>query len=89
MELTVTPEIERLVEAKLASGAYASPDDVILAGLRLLETHDRSWEERLEALRRDIAVGIDQADRGETEPLDMQEIQDEGRRLLAQRRGNG
>ena len=38
---------------------------------------------RLEELRREIAVGIEQADRGDTAPLDVQEIKDEVRRRLA------
>ena len=37
---------------------------------------------RLEELRREIAVGIEQADRGDTAPLDVQEIKDEVRRRL-------
>src|SRR6266487_1293674 len=38
---------------------------------------------RLEELRREIAIGIEQADRGETAPLDVQQIKDEVRRRLA------
>lgn len=37
---------------------------------------------RLEELRREIAVGIDQADRGDTAPLDVQEIKKEVQRRL-------
>ena len=38
---------------------------------------------RLEELRREIGIGIEQADRGDTAPLDVQEIKDEVRRRLA------
>ena len=37
---------------------------------------------RLEELRREIAVGIDQAERGDIAPLDVREIKDEVRRRL-------
>jgi hypothetical protein len=40
---------------------------------------------RLEELRREIAAGIEQADRGDTAPLDVQAIKDEARRRLAAR----
>jgi len=37
---------------------------------------------RLEELRREIAVGIEQAERGDLAPLDVREIKDEVRRRL-------
>lgn len=37
---------------------------------------------RLEELRREIAVGIEQADRGETDPLDVLQIKEEVQRRL-------
>lgn len=37
---------------------------------------------RLEELRREIAVGIEQAERGDMAPLDVREIKDEVRRRL-------
>ena len=37
---------------------------------------------RLEELRREIAVGIEQAERGGLAPLDVREIKDEVRRRL-------
>ncbi len=37
---------------------------------------------RREELRREIAVGIEQADRGETAPLDVRQIKDEVHRRL-------
>lgn len=40
---------------------------------------------RLEELRREIALGIEQADRGDTVPLDMQEIKGEVHRRLTAR----
>jgi len=43
---------------------------------------------RLEELRREIAVGIEQADRGETAPLDVQTLKDEVHRRSATNRSN-
>ncbi len=52
----------------MQGGRYASEDDVIEEALRLLE--DRDDQGKLAELRREIAIGIAQADRGELAPFD-------------------
>ena len=52
----------------MQGGQYGSEDEVIDSALRLLQERDE--QAKLEALRREIAVGIEQADRGELEPFD-------------------
>jgi hypothetical protein len=42
---------------------------------------------RMEELRGEIAIGIEQADRGDMAPLNVQEIKDEVRRRLAANKG--
>lgn len=64
MDVPLTPELEQLVKKKIASGHYASTTDVIREALQLLEERDQ----KLNALRKDIAAGIEQADRGELTP---------------------
>jgi antitoxin ParD1/3/4 len=44
---------------------------VVREALRLLEERDQLRELKLEELRKFVAVGIEQADRGEVAPLDM------------------
>lgn len=41
MDVSVTPELERFVAEKVASGRYSSASEVVLEALRLLEEHDR------------------------------------------------
>lgn len=60
MTITLTPEMKAIVEQKIQSGQYASADEVVLEGLRLLDEHVN----RLQELRAEIAVGIEQADQG-------------------------
>lgn len=43
-------------------------------------------QKRLDELRREVAIGIEEADRGELYPLDIEAIKAEGRRRLAQER---
>ncbi|MBW4695127.1 MAG: type II toxin-antitoxin system ParD family antitoxin [Lyngbya sp. HA4199-MV5] len=60
MSIVLKPEHEQLVQAQLATGKYATADDVIIAALKLLER-----EQQLEALRQKIAIGTDQIQRGQ------------------------
>lgn len=65
MNVSLPPELEQFVHAKVKSGQYLSASDVIQEALRLLEERDRLQEIRLEILRQEIAIGIEQSDRGE------------------------
>ncbi|MDP6353478.1 MAG: type II toxin-antitoxin system ParD family antitoxin [Planctomycetota bacterium] len=77
MNVTINQELEQYVQDKIGSGKYQTPSDVIHDALRLFQKHDQ--------LRQDIAVGVEQADRGESKPLDVDAIKARGRELLAQR----
>jgi antitoxin ParD1/3/4 len=65
MNVSLTPELEKFVTEKVASGLYYSASEVIREGLRLLQEQDALKQMRLQELRREIAIGIKQADRGE------------------------
>jgi antitoxin ParD1/3/4 len=72
MEVALPPELERLVREKVESGLYLSADEVLHEALRLLDDRDRLRALRLEELRKEVAIGIEQADRGEVAPFDAQ-----------------
>ena len=65
MNVSLTEELEELVQKKVESGRYTSASEVIRAGLRLLEQEDELRATRLEAVRAQVREGIDQAERGE------------------------
>ncbi len=81
MKISLTPELERIVTANIASGRFKEPRDVISAGLHLLEDAERRRVE-VERLRAAIQVGVDQAERGEVVDgaVAMREILDRLRR---------
>lgn len=85
MNVSLTPELERLVAEKVASGMYHSASEVIREALRLLKERDEWRQHRLEELRREIAVGLEQADRGETRPFDAEGLKQRVRDRLAER----
>jgi antitoxin ParD1/3/4 len=61
MNISLTPEQERLVRAKVDSGQYDSWAQVIREALILLEERDQMRDLRKERLLLEIAVGINQA----------------------------
>jgi antitoxin ParD1/3/4 len=65
MSFPLPPEFERAVLDRVRSGRYASPEDVLAAMVEALDAREAEHEEKLEELRRDIRVGLDQLDRGE------------------------
>ena len=70
MNVSLTKELEELVAGKVKTGLYHTASEVIREGLRLLEERDRLYQVRLEELRRDVKLGIDQLDRGESVAFD-------------------
>jgi antitoxin ParD1/3/4 len=73
MNVSLTPELEKFVTNKVESGLYQTASEVIREGLRLLRERDELHQKKLEELRKEIAIGIDQADRGKVAPLNAKE----------------
>lgn len=84
MNVSLTPELEKLVDRKVASGMYNSASEVVRDALRLLVERDELRERRLQALRSDIQAGLDHLQNGETVQGD--EAFDILRRRSAERR---
>lgn len=65
MNISLTPELERIVKHKVDSGLYNNASEVIREALRLLVQQDRERTMKLELLRAEIDLAWRQADRGE------------------------
>ena len=65
--LTVAlPEaLDAFVHQRVASGRFASASDVVQEALTLLERRERDRDAALDEIRREIQLGIDQADAGQ------------------------
>ena len=64
MNVSLTPELEQLVNQKVSSGMYNSASEVIREGLRLLKEQDDLKRMRHEELRRDVMLGAEQIRQG-------------------------
>lgn len=83
MTISLPDAMREFVESQVKSGSYGTASEYI----RNLIRHEQERREKLEYLRREIALGIEQLERGEVSELNMDEIKAEGRRRLAARKG--
>ena len=61
MNVSLTPELERLINAKVDAGAYQTASEVVREALRLLQLRD----EGLVQLRKDVQAGFNQIEQGQ------------------------
>ena len=83
MNISITPELEELINKKVKSGMYHSASEVIREALRLLKEKDELKELRLKELRSDIQTGFDDERTGHVAPLDLDAVKSMGRKRLA------
>ena len=81
MNVSLTPELERLVNEKVESGLYQTASEVVREALRLLKDRDQAREQ----LRNDVQAGFDQSARGEDGAYDKTT----GRKLAEQIKSRG
>lgn len=87
MNVSLTPELEKMVSEKVESGLYNSASEVVREALRLMREQDLLRQIRLEELRREIALGVEASEREGIVPLDIEAIKAEGRKRLSRNRG--
>ncbi|MCM0591919.1 MAG: type II toxin-antitoxin system ParD family antitoxin [Gloeotrichia echinulata IR180] len=88
MNVHLGQTFDKFVAELIESGLYQSQSEVIREGLRLLKEREDLRNLKLQQLRREIQVGIDQLERGElTTYTSSQELADEiktkGRQKIA------
>ena len=79
MEIQLTGKAEEIVKAKMISAGYADAAAFIADVVLRIDEFDRL---KLERLRREIQLGLDELNRGEGLPFDMDEINREVDREL-------
>jgi antitoxin ParD1/3/4 len=69
MHVSLTPELENAVKAKVASGLYNNASEVIREALRqsLLREQENQW------IAREAAIGFAQLDAGQSVPVESEQ----------------
>ena len=64
MNVSLTPELEKFVSAKVESGRYNSASEVVREALRLLEEHDSARTAQLAEFNEELVRRLAALDRG-------------------------
>ena len=75
MNISLTPQLEKLVLDRVKSGRYTSASEVIREALRLMETHDRALDQGLTRLQSDVQEGLRALDAGKASPFDDEAVE--------------
>ena len=78
MSAVIPPEFQPFVIDGIASGRFRSEEEAVQEGLNLLS----SREQKLNALRKDIQIGLDDLEAGRSSPFDVEDIIRRGRQRL-------
>ena len=65
MNVNLGTVFDKFIGELLKTGMYQSQSEIVREGLRLLKEREELKKLRLAELRREIAIGSEQADRGE------------------------
>jgi antitoxin ParD1/3/4 len=65
MNVSLTAELDKFVNAKVESGRYNSASEVVREALRLLEEHDQARAVRLAGFNQELGRRLDTLDRGQ------------------------
>lgn len=84
MNVSLTPELEKFVAAKVNSGLYNSASEVVREALRLLEENDRARGAQIADFNRELGLRLSALDRGEN--VDPEAVQETLRRKSKERR---
>jgi antitoxin ParD1/3/4 len=66
LNVSLTPELEKFVEGRVASGRYQTASEVVREGLRLLELQERERDEAFKILKAKLRRAAEQSENGET-----------------------
>ncbi|HLY12508.1 MAG TPA: type II toxin-antitoxin system ParD family antitoxin [Planctomycetota bacterium] len=89
MNVSLTPKLAALVAERVRSGRYQSASEVVREALRLLEDLEEVKVARLKELRKEIAAGLKELDRGRSIAFDRdlaESIKAKGRKALSRQR---
>lgn len=82
MEISLPPELEKIINEKVESGLYNSPSEVVRESLRLLQQQDELKRIRRDELRREIMLGREQIQSGDFVEVKASELDGFAEKLI-------
>ena len=82
MNVSLTPELEKWVHSKVETGLYGSSSEVVRDALRLLHQFEAERVRKLDDLRADLQIGLEQLKSGRGKEFDqnlVEQIKKKGR----------
>ncbi len=70
MTISLPSELERFIADQVAQGNYPSAEEAVRVGVELLREQHLIDQYPVDELRRELLIGIEQADRGGMSPFD-------------------
>jgi len=86
MNVSLTPELEALVNERVRSGLYNSASEVVRESLRLLKEQDELRQIRLTELRGEIQTGLEAYNRGDYASLNIKALKGDLRKKTRQKK---
>jgi antitoxin ParD1/3/4 len=75
MNVPLSRQLQGFIEKKVRTGRYQTASEVVREGLRLIEDRDTQRALQLRRLRAEIQIGLDQIEKGQVAPLNVNKIQ--------------
>ena len=66
LNVSLTAELEKFVESRVATGRYQTASEVVREGLRLLELQERERDEAFRLLKSKLRHAAEQSETGDT-----------------------
>src|SRR5258708_39605799 len=92
MNVSLTPELEKMIREKVESGMYQTASEVVREALRIMQNKGKTREERIAELQREIQIGLDDLANGryieitkENEKEFWESIKTRGRKRLVEK----
>jgi|WetSurMetagenome_2_1015567.scaffolds.fasta_scaffold1982480_1 antitoxin ParD1/3/4 len=64
MNVSLTPELEKYIQKQVASQRYQTASEVVRQAVRLMQQEEAYEKAKLEALRHDVQIGLDEPAQG-------------------------
>ena len=84
--ISLTPQLEKFIDGRVASGHYQTASEVVREALRLMEQRERELDEAYKGLKKKLKRGAAQAKRGKL--ISGQEAYEDLMSVFSNKKGN-